>query len=239
MSKRGNLKGSLFSCGSPSRLTAHLFIAVLWIALSCDQLLAGAWTQKKDQYYLRLTLNSFTSSSFYDRSSNRADYADNGEFNDLSVFAYLEYGISDLVTLTASVPYKRLKYESPALQRKTNGAGDLYLGVRYLLSGQGMITSIQAGLKTNTGYETDLSILDQAPPLGDGQTDFELNLLLGNSFFNYVAYYNFEVGYRARSGVPVDEVPFIIEGGMNLAVMDEQRPGLPELVEIGPQPTGR
>lgn len=180
---------------------------------------AGAWTQKKYHYYMRVTASVFESEHFFDKDAQRMPYGDGGRFRDVSLHAYWEYGLSPLVTFVGSIPYKTLAYRSPTLERQTNGAGDLYFGVRYLLSDRGVVSSLQGALKVNTGYETDLSILDQAPPLGDGQTDFELNLLLGNSIFNYVAYYNFEAGYRVRAGVPADEVPFALEAGVNLGKM--------------------
>ena len=177
---------------------------------------AGAWTQKRYYYYVRVTANAFESEQFFDKDSQRMPYGDGGRFRDVSLYAYWEYGISPLVTFVGSIPYKTLEYRSPTLERQTNGAGDLYFGIRYLLSDRGAVSSLQGALRVNTGYETDLSILDQAPPLGDGQTDFELNLLIGNSIFNYVVYYNLEAGYRVRSGAPVDEVPFTLEAGVNL-----------------------
>jgi len=195
----------------------------LLIFLFCAEcLFAGAWTQRKDHYYFRLSGFSFSSRGLFNQDGKRNDFASNGRFADLSASAYLEYGVSDLVTFVGSVPYKRLRFQSDAtlngerLDRKTTGWGDVYLGLRYLLSDQNAVTSLQAGFKLNTGYQTDTTALNLAPPLGDGQNDFELRALIGQSILRGAAYYNLDVGYRARSGQPVDEIPFALEAGLGL-----------------------
>jgi len=195
----------------------------LLIFLFCAEcLFAGAWTQRKDHYYFRLSGFSFSSRALFNQDGERNDFASNGRFTDLSAYAYLEYGVSDFVTFVGSVPYKRLGFQSDAtlngerLDRKTTGWGDVYLGLRYLLSDQNAVTSLQAGFKLNSGYQTATTALNLAPPLGDGQNDFELRALIGQSILRGAAYYNLDVGYRARSGQPVDEIPFALEAGLGL-----------------------
>ncbi len=202
-----------------NEMTAKFFLIFL---LSAECLFAGAWTQRKDHYYFRLSGFSFSSHALFNQDGTRNNFAGNGHFTDLSAYAYLEYGASDLVTFVGSVPYKRLRFHSDAavngerLDKKTSGWGDVYLGLRYLLSDQNAVTSLQAGFKLNSGYQTDTTALNLAPPLGDGQTDFELRALIGQSILRGAAYYNLDVGYRARSGQPVDEIPFALETGLGL-----------------------
>ncbi|MDZ7362477.1 MAG: hypothetical protein ONB46_17405 [candidate division KSB1 bacterium] len=196
------------------------FLLILLFSAEC--LFAGAWTQHKDHYYFRLSGFSFSSRALFNQEGKQNDFASNGHFADLSVYAYLEYGISDLVTFVGSVPYKRLRFHSDAtvngerLDKKTSGWGDVYLGLRYLLSDQNAVTSLQAGFKLNSGYQTDTTALNLAPPLGDGQNDFELRALIGHSILRGAVYYNLDAGYRARSGQPVDEIPFALEAGLGL-----------------------
>jgi len=186
-------------------------------------LFAGAWTQRKAHYYFRLSGFAFNSRAIFDKAGNPSDFTQNGRFTDRSAYAYLEYGLSDFVTFVGSVPYKNLRFRSEAtttngqsLDRKTTGWGDVYLGARYLLSNQNTVTSLQGGFKLNTGYQTDSTALNLAPPLGDGQTDFELRALIGKSIFHHAAYYNLDIGYRVRGGKPVDEIPFALEAGAGL-----------------------
>ncbi|MFQ5770248.1 MAG: hypothetical protein ACE5HX_06910, partial [bacterium] len=57
---------------------------------------------------------------------------------------------------------------------------------------------------------------NSAPPLGDGQTDFDMRLLLGRSIWHYRGYINMDLGLRARSGEPVNEIPYSLELGIDL-----------------------
>ena len=190
--------------------------------IGAESAFAGAWTQRKDHYYFRLSGFAFNARAVYDKDGKLNDFATNGRFADRSAYAYLEYGVSDLVTFVGSVPYKNSRFRSEAaingkwLDRRSKGWGDVYLGLRYLLSNQNAVTSLQAGFKLNTGYPTDTTALQLAPSLGDGQTDFELRALIGQSILRGAAYYNLDVGYRARCGTPVDEIPFALEAGFGL-----------------------
>ncbi|MGH7456117.1 MAG: hypothetical protein ACRENG_32485, partial [bacterium] len=196
-------------------------ISIIFVALCfAETLFAGAWTQRKDHYYFRISGFSFDSRAIFDKKGNRINLTDNGRFTDIGAYAYLEYGLSDVVTFIGSVPYKRLRFrnESSAmpLNRKNLGWGDVYLGLRYLLSDKGPITSLQAAFKLSTGYQTDTTALSLAPPLGDGQNDFELRALIGQSILRHAVYYNLDIGYRARSKTPVDEIPFALEAGVGI-----------------------
>lgn len=196
-------------------------ISIIFIALCfTEALFAGAWTQRKDHYYFRISGFSFDSRAIFDKNGNRVALIDNGRFTDIGAYAYLEYGLSDVVTFVGSVPYKRLRFRNEnsamPLNRKNLGWGDVYLGLRYLLSDKGPITSLQAAFKLSTGYQTDTTALSLAPPLGDGQNDFELRALIGQSILRHAAYYNLDIGYRARSQTPVDEIPFALEAGLGL-----------------------
>jgi len=199
------------------------FKYLLAFLLCAEALFAGAWTQRKEHYYFRLSGLSFNSRAVFNQGGKSNEFANNGRFTDLSAYAYLEYGLSDLVTFVGSVPYKTLRFRSNAatvnsqrLDRKNSGWGDVYLGLRYLLSNQNTVTSLQVGCKLITGYQTDTTALNLAPPLGDGQTDFELRALIGKSILKNTAYYNLDIGYRGRSGKPVDEIPFALEAGLGL-----------------------
>ena len=198
----------------------YLLIAFFLISISlvkkCN---AGAWVQKKNEYYFKISGLSFESTKLYNQAGRLNTDTGNGKFTDFSLTGYLELGVSDFVTLISSLPYKTLRYKSARDNLKTRGASDLYLGLRYLLSDKTLVSSLQAGVNLSTGYKVNLDVrVDSTspPPLGDGQTDFEVKLLLGNSFGGYSAYYNFDIGYRFRSGFPVNEIPFNIECGLHL-----------------------
>ncbi|MFQ5707702.1 MAG: hypothetical protein ACE5HO_09655 [bacterium] len=182
-------------------------------------LFAGAWTQKKGHYYAKLSVQRFASRSQYLLNGDKERLADNGEIIDSGVFFYLEYGLFNNFTIVGSLPFRRLNFSCATsnCDNTTTGVGDFYGAFRYQLSQKPWVVSVQSGIKVASGYETDEEKLNSAPPLGDGQTDVDFHLLLGRSILDYRGYVNVDVGYRARSGEPVDEIPYAFEAGFDLA----------------------
>ena len=191
---------------------------ITFIPIWTNLVLAGAWTQKRGHYYAKFGILRFRSTSQYLLNGDRQRLADNGQVLDLGFYFYLEYGLYDNLTLISSIPFKRLNFScvTTGCNNTSSGLADIYAGFRYRLSQNVWVVSVQSGIKIPPGYETDEEQLNSAPPLGDGQTDIDFHLLLGRSIFNYQGYINFDVGYRARSGEPVDEIPFTLELGVNL-----------------------
>jgi len=56
---------------------------------------------------------------------------------------------------------------------------------------------------------------DAELPLGNGQEDFEGKVLFGKSF-GELGYGGLELGYRVRTGDPVDEFRFLVEYGFDV-----------------------
>ncbi|MCG8605655.1 hypothetical protein MJD09_11735 [bacterium] len=200
------------------RLSITILIFLL-CASRWDVVHAGAWTQQKGHYYSKFSLHRFESTSQFLLNGDRQPLADNGRVVDVSFFYYLEYGLFDDLTFVLSVPVKTINFSCAieGCDNSSSGLGDTVLGLRYRLSQTDWIVSVQTGVKLAPGYETDEDALESRPPLGDGQTDFEMRLLIGRSVLNYRAYLNFDVGYRARSGEPINEVIYGLEFGYNLS----------------------
>jgi hypothetical protein len=60
-------------------------VSIIVIALCfAEALFAGAWTQRKDHYYFRLSGFSFHSRAIFDKSGNRVDLTDSGRFTDIA-----------------------------------------------------------------------------------------------------------------------------------------------------------
>lgn len=199
-----------------SPFAASLLLAMV---LGVSPAHSGAWTQNQGHFYAKLGVLRFRSTSQYKLNGDREGLSDNGQVLDLGVNFYLEYGLLDGLTLISSLPFKRISF-SCAIEdcgNASTGLADLYFGFRYRLSQSSWIVSLQSGIKLAPWYETNEEALDSAPPLGDGQTDVEFRLLLGRSILNYGGYVNLDVGYRAREGEPVDEIPFSFELGLNLS----------------------
>ena len=199
-----------------AHILATSFITLLFGAGSVH---AGAWTQKKHHFYSKLSLHRFESRSQFLLNGDRQTLLDNGRVLDVSVFYYLEYGLYDDLTFILSTPVKVINFSCAieGCDDSSSGIGDATFGLRYKLSEKSWVVAVQSAVKIAPGYETDEEELDSRPPLGDGQTDFEMRLLLGRSVLNHSAYVNFDFGYRARAGVPVDEVIYAAEFGYNLS----------------------
>ncbi|RMD88791.1 MAG: hypothetical protein D6813_11555 [Calditrichaeota bacterium] len=195
-----------------------VYFTLLFLMLMNQAGFTGAWTQKKGHFYSKLSFLRFRSQEQFLLNGDRERLGDNGRVTDFGIYFYLEYGWMDKLTLIGSIPFKTINFScaTTGCDHTTTGIGDIYTGFRYNLSDNNWIVSVQSGVKFSTGYETDETKLNSAPPLGDGQTDIDFRLLFGKSILKYKGYINIDVGYRARSGEPVDEIPYAFEGGITL-----------------------
>lgn len=193
-------------------MAAYLFITGILLSYAAGTCFAGAWTLQQGKLYERLAVNYYFADREFNDEGHRKDFADNGKFRDRNVNNYIEYGLSDRVTLINSLYYKGIKKEDDFQETKTYGIGDIDLGVKYKISeGPWGVLSTQALVKIPEAYDRN-----DALPLGNGQYDLELRLLYGRSLYPLVpGYYNFEVGYRWRLDDPSDEITYLVEVGID------------------------
>ncbi len=172
---------------------------------------AGAWTQSKGKLYDRVSLNYYYADDEFD-SGGRTDFPLNGEFKDFHIGNYIEYGLTDRITLINSLYYKTIRKEDDEVKQHTWGLGDVDVAAKYkiaegpwgVLSGQGLV-------KIPGPYDGDISL-----PLGNKQWDLEARLLYGRSLYPHIpGYVNFELAYRFRFGDPSDELRYLAEFGMD------------------------
>ena len=168
----------------------------------------GAWTQPKGTQYNKFALNLFWSTHSYDLDCDFVLLSNNGEFQDLNLSWYQEYGLLETFTLITSIPYKYVRYEDDSLVSDTWGAGDMDLGGKILLIEKPLVMSLQAMMKVPLGYDKD-----EVVPIGNGQVDAELRLLFGKSLYPLPAYAGLEIGYRVRGEDPSDEIRYLAEFG--------------------------
>ncbi len=185
------------------------------VLLSAVTLYAGAWTQERGKSYHRFAVNYYLTDQEFDNGGDSRDMARNGEFRDFNLNYYMEYGIFDQLTVLGSVYYKDIRKDDDYMTYDTNGIGDMDLGLRYrLYSGDAGIFSIQGLAKTPECYDGN-----DALPLGNGQSDYELRLLYGRSLWPFIpGYMNLEAGYRWRVGAPADEFRYLVETGSELGM---------------------
>lgn len=196
------------------RVSAIALTACICTFLSFSQCLAGAWTIQKGKLYDRFAFNYYFADEEFDRDGDRTDFALNGEFRDMNLSNYIEYGLSNSVTLINSLYYKSIKKEDDFKEIKTYGIGDIDLGMKVKVSeGSWGVVSTQAMVKIPETYDKDDEL-----PLGNGQYDVELRLLYGRSLWPHIpGYCNFEIAYRWRFDDPSDELRYLAEFGMDFS----------------------
>lgn len=190
------------------------FTAIIFILLSIHLCFAGAWTMQKGKLYDKAAFNYYFADDGFNRDGNRTDFALNGEFRDMNLNNYIEYGLSDRITLINSLYYKSIKKEDDLREMKTYGIGDIDLGMKLKVSeGSWGVFSTQGLVKIRGPYDKH-----KALPLGNGQSDVELRLLYGRSLWPHIpGYCNFEIAYRWRFDDPSDELRYLAEFGMDFS----------------------
>lgn len=181
---------------------------------TCSQALAGAWAQGHGHSYQRLGASYYFAERNFNDDGERKRMTDDGDFRDLNLNYYLEYGLTAHATLITSIYYKQIKQEDERIEIKTYGFGDLDLGIKY------QIVDLTAGAIAVQGMVKipELYDEDDTMPLGNGQYDYEIRLLYGQSLgYLFPGYCNVELGYRWRAEAPSDEFRYLVELGMDLS----------------------
>ena len=192
------------------RMVWFVLVVMPVLFFSAETAFSGAWTFDRGKSYHRLELNVFSTGENYGSDGDTAAMADNGNFRDINLKYYLEYGLFDHTTLISSLYYKYLTKEDDLRKDETWGIGDIELGLKQRLwKGAGGVLSTQGLVKIPEAYDDD-----DAVPLGDGGYDGEIRLLYGQSLWMlFPGYANVEVGYRFREGDAKDQIRYVVELG--------------------------
>jgi len=187
-------------------------IAVVFATLP-NLAFAGAWTLARGALYDRISGNGYNSDEQFDLDGSREDLPLDGEFKDVNVINYLEFGVTDRFTAFGSITVKHLESDNLVRTTKTSGIGDADLGLRgRIVQGKQGVLSAQALARIPTGYDEEDAI-----PLGSGEPEYEGRLLYGRSLWPLIpGYCGAEAGYRWRTGSPEDEFRYIAEIGSDL-----------------------
>jgi hypothetical protein len=206
-----------------------VLVAISLCSLPATDAAAQAWVQPVDGYYLKPSASYLYTDEQYNFQGELEKIAAEDPrfieeaFQDITFTAYLEYGLTDRYTLVASLPFKISTTENrqtplapgdaPREISLTNGGlADLWLSIRTRLLQSPTAISIQAGVKTPLGYESEPD--NGGPALGTGEVDAQIDVLVGQSFYPVPAYMSAGVGYRFRGGADFDnEVLYNIEAG--------------------------
>jgi protein XagA len=191
---------------------AAMLTLILVLALAIDAH-AGAWTEKTGGVYEKLAFNYYYADHSFDSSKHRHATPGNGRFSDYNLSNYLEYGVTDNLTLINSLSYKWLDNDNATSHTKAWGIGDVDVAAKYrLLDNYAGVVSTQLLAKIPGPYGRTDSL-----PLGNGQFDFEVRVLYGRSLYPAIpGYGNMEAGYRWRDGDPSDEFRYLVEFGIDM-----------------------
>lgn len=183
-----------------------IVMAAMTNILFVDYCFAGAWTLPKGKLYDKFSLNRHTSDP---------------EFTDRNIGNYIEYGLTDNISLINSVYYKKIGNRfsttvggvTTTTATTTTGTADIELGLKHKLAeGSYGVFSHQVMVKIPGPYEKDSAL-----PLGNGQNDLEYRVLYGRSLSHWFpGYVNFEAGYRYRTEAPADEFRYLAEIGTDI-----------------------
>ena len=89
------------------------------------------WTREKGKAYVQL---GFTTLS-YDALQYDGEKLENiGDYSDITLQVYAEYGISNTLEAQVILPYKTASYENVGISQSISGIGNISLGLKYKLS---------------------------------------------------------------------------------------------------------
>ena len=199
----------------------------LILMLLVSNIFAGAWTQKKNGYYLRIySTYLFAQNEFNYRGENQELYEEqlayrDNYFKDVSLVIYSEYGFTDYFTFVGELPFKSLTTKRTVASfyggdeiATTSGFADLGLFGKLSILDSPLALSIQAGARIPLGYSEVPQ--NNGPRLGTAEMSYEGHVHIGSSFYPLPMYFSGSVGYRHRSGELNDEVILTGEIGWTL-----------------------
>ena len=204
-----------------TRLTLKRFFVVTVIAeaMLANYCFAGAWTLPQGKLYDKASLNYYTADP---------------KFTDKNIGNYIEYGITDSISIINSLYYKQIRNSSTAAgittTTTTRGVADVEIGLKQKLaeSANGVF-SHQAMVKIPGNYDRNSAL-----PLGNGQVDLEYRVLYGLSLAHWFpGYANFEAGYRYRAEAPSDEFRYLAEVGVDITKRLYARVKLDGILSMG------
>ena len=170
---------------------------ILFFGSPAISVVAQAWVQPVDNYYVKFSHGRLSTDSRFDLEGASIPYdasVQNGRFVDNSYYVYGEYGLTRSVTGVLLLPIKSLGVESDEGENSTTGIGRIYLGTRFDLSSivpDPLVAAVQIGGRLPTGNARNL-----APSVDSGQIDLEGSFATGRGW--KAVYTQAEIGFRLR-----------------------------------------
>ena len=117
------------------RLCGHAiaFLAAT-LLLTAKPAQPSAWDEQPGHGQLILTTAYLETSRSFDNHGNSHLFGYDGSFRQFAVSAYFDYGIRRRLDLVANVPFPFLRFSNAYGRQKSEGAGDIELGVKFRLN---------------------------------------------------------------------------------------------------------
>lgn len=186
---------------SYKRILLFLWVIVLISVISLPQnLIAGAWTQKKGGIYNESLFTYYTTRSEFDKHYKRNSLSNGGRFSKQEFQEYIEYGITHRITAIGNFGYDIIHYKDNNGDKTNNGFIGNELALRYKIQDFPFILSAQGLISIPPTFSETGSL-----PVTNGQIDLEPRILVGKSFDKIKTYFNLENAIRFRLEGPADE----------------------------------
>ncbi len=177
-------------------------------------LYAGAWPQDSHHGQIILTYSFMQTSKAYDEGGAIQKFGDDGEFRQIVLNPYLEYGLSERNTLSINAQTSFLRYQNNYGSQSSSGFGDVEFAVRHrfnapespwVLSGQFTVMFPAYSAHRN-------------PAPGNHQEDLETRLMVGHgsTWAKHHIFWDAQAAYRSRFGAPADQIRSDWTAGIDL-----------------------
>ena len=183
--------------------------------LACSaQVRAGAWNQDAGHGQIIFTSSFLQTASGFDAAGVSERFGYNGQFRQLALNPYLEYGLTRRYTLVVNLNAPFLRYSNQYGASSSAGLGDIEVGIRRRLNSSESAWAVSGQITTQ--FPAYSATRNPAP--GNHQEDVEARLLVGRgaTWAQHHVFWDAEAAYRYRSGPPADQFRADLTGGVNL-----------------------
>lgn len=193
----------------PLSLVAAMLLAM---AVPTDKSMGGAWAQPQGKGLAVLAYYFYATDSQFGTGWNVEPFEYEGRFLKNEWNLYLEYGITDRLTLVGNFFLDALQFENQFESNSNFGLADQEIAMRYQFA-EKIPQSLQVTVKIPGPY-----YVSNQPSLGNGQVDIEWTYYAGTTFQvgSRWAFVDAGLGFRLRTGPPADELRWYLTAGYNL-----------------------
>lgn len=192
-------------------------IAVLAAAIMTGsvQLPAGAWNQDAGHGQLIVTTSYFQTSQGFDGSGTTQPFSKQGQFRQININPYFEYGLTRRYALIINANAPLLRYANADGSATSAGLGDAEVGFKRRLN----------ALESRWAVSGQLTFMFPAysvkrnPAPGNHQEDVEGRLLVGRGtvWTHRNFFWDVEGAYRYRAGAPADQFRGDVTAGADIS----------------------